>query len=750
MRAHPVPSVPAAQRLWIGDAQVDVLLREIRGRAGAGPVRRVTPKAMGVLQELAAQAGQVVTREQLLAAVWPDTLPTDDVLTQAVTQLRKAFRQTCGPDECIQTIAKTGYRLLPEVRVDAEPPASSAAVDELTAESEPPGPAEQPAAAPPRVPPHRRARLWIGMAVFATLAGAIVLAVAWQRPDRHGSAAPAPVAATATPPSAPQIITSAPGAENAPSLSPDGALVAYVAQPPGGEGAAILVQAAGQSQARALTTPPAQADDSAPAWSPDGRELAYRRTWPDGRCELRVVAATGRVERVVAACAPGDAPEFDWSPDGRTLVSGGARAGGRPARLRTLSLADGQWRDVAYSVATGDSDSMPRYRRDGRWIVFVRNSPSGDLWRIPAAGGAAERLTSLRLDLRQWHWLPDGRGVVAAHAVDGAFRLVRIDLPGGQATDLGLDDALQPAIARDRPLLAFVRSRPTYGLHRVRLPAGGPSSHVVEPLLPSSARDVLPAIAPDGRQLLFVSDRSGAQGLWYARLGDADALRMLAGVAPRTRIAPSWSPDSRHALVPALAADGRKILVEVEPATGRVQVLPAPVDDPVQALYTSIAHELLVLASDRSGRQSLVRFDRRSQPWRRLATLDDVSRADIDRGRVVFSRPGRAGLWTADATLDPAGVRVLEAGRPGPVQYRMWDIASDGRIATLMQTQDCAVRLALGAEGRPPSTRCLDTRQRAAINGYSLAPSGDEAFVSLVTTEEADIGLLPLALSGRK
>ncbi|PSD26087.1 hypothetical protein C7E12_18730, partial [Stenotrophomonas maltophilia] len=55
-------------------------------------------------------AAQPVTTAAL-PEVWPDTLPTNDVLTQAVTQLRKAFSNDDDSGQAyIETIAKTGYR----------------------------------------------------------------------------------------------------------------------------------------------------------------------------------------------------------------------------------------------------------------------------------------------------------------------------------------------------------------------------------------------------------------------------------------------------------------------------------------------------------------------------------------------------------------------------------------------------------------------------------------------------------------
>ena len=57
----------------------------------------------------------MVSREALFERVWPDTMPTDDVLTQAVAQLRKAFADDRDAPRYIETISKGGYRLLADV-----------------------------------------------------------------------------------------------------------------------------------------------------------------------------------------------------------------------------------------------------------------------------------------------------------------------------------------------------------------------------------------------------------------------------------------------------------------------------------------------------------------------------------------------------------------------------------------------------------------------------------------------------------
>lgn len=102
-------------RLRVGVCTVDVASREVHV-PGAKRTPRLAPKALAVLLALARQPGQVVTREQLLAEVWPDTLPTNDVVTQAITQVRKALASDGSERSAhIETIAKTGYRLLAPV-----------------------------------------------------------------------------------------------------------------------------------------------------------------------------------------------------------------------------------------------------------------------------------------------------------------------------------------------------------------------------------------------------------------------------------------------------------------------------------------------------------------------------------------------------------------------------------------------------------------------------------------------------------
>ena len=76
-----------------------------------GRALHVEPKIMAVLCELSAARNQLVSRERLLERVWSGVFVGDDVLTNAISLLRKALGETAGNATLIQTISRRGYRL---------------------------------------------------------------------------------------------------------------------------------------------------------------------------------------------------------------------------------------------------------------------------------------------------------------------------------------------------------------------------------------------------------------------------------------------------------------------------------------------------------------------------------------------------------------------------------------------------------------------------------------------------------------
>lgn len=729
-------STPAADRLRIGDCVVVLSSREVHG-PGTPKLQRLTPKSVGVLLVLARRAGQVVTRDELFAEVWPDTLPTNDVLTQAVTQLRKAF-SACAGDATpyIETIAKTGYRLLvPALWEEAastsvDTPADPDVEDGATAADE---------SALARLKRRRLRRYALVAVGVVLLLSTLVMAwMLWRTPAVDAGVASSQVGSRVlgSPQRPYRLITSSAAYETQPSLSPDGALVVFAVEQD--TTSSLWIQSTGNATASPLLPAPAGASDRFPVWSPNGRQIAFARFRPDGACEVLLVSATGGNPRRAARCDGTEMLSFDWSPDGRSLLFGSMTGRYASPGIRLLELDSGRWSSLAYEKGADDFDYAPRYSPDGRQIGFVRNPQVGDMWVMDADGGNAQRLTSDAAEIRGWTWLGHGE-MVFGRRVDSESRLYQLDISSRLLRDMGIDDAQSPAASRRGGNLAFTRDQPQIALFKVPLGAGAGAP---QRLFASSARDGQPMIANDGRQLAFTSDRSGTFALWWGRVGERDSLQMIEGLQPEARQPMAWSADSRSLLVSGRDAAGTPGIYEVVPEEGHWKRLPVPVTEPLQAVYGPDPGKVWVIERGEDQRMLLTVFDRTQTPWKRLAALEGASQVRYDAAgeRLLFSRLASGGLWQVAPDLSASSIKPVQAEVPSRWRYRSWAVAADGAVEYLHIGRDCTSQLtSIDGDG---ASQCLDRERFSSANGFSLSPTGDAAYVAMIVADGGNIGVM--------
>jgi DNA-binding winged helix-turn-helix (wHTH) protein len=82
----------------------------------------LTPKAFDVLLFLVQNPNRLVTKEELLQAVWGDTFVEEGNLTQYISHLRKALGGNSEDDRLIVTISRKGYQFTARVTVVAQEP----------------------------------------------------------------------------------------------------------------------------------------------------------------------------------------------------------------------------------------------------------------------------------------------------------------------------------------------------------------------------------------------------------------------------------------------------------------------------------------------------------------------------------------------------------------------------------------------------------------------------------------------------
>jgi TolB-like protein/DNA-binding winged helix-turn-helix (wHTH) protein len=151
----------------------------------------LTPKAFDVLLFLAQNPNRLVTKEELLQAVWGDTIVEEGNLTQYISHLRKALGDNSEDTRLIVTIARKGYRFTADVTVaEAADAAKQAAVQVPAAErslADTQAVLESPSdEAVPKAPKH-----WRNAAALAACA-VILVAVSGYMSWRHFAATPPP------------------------------------------------------------------------------------------------------------------------------------------------------------------------------------------------------------------------------------------------------------------------------------------------------------------------------------------------------------------------------------------------------------------------------------------------------------------------------------------------------------------------------------------------------------------------------
>ncbi len=97
------------------------LNRLVRGRS----ITHLRPQAMDLLVILAARVGRVTSKQELLDALWPDSLVSESALTTCMTDLRDVLAAAIPDATAIENIPKRGYRLvLPVEWVQPSDPAA--------------------------------------------------------------------------------------------------------------------------------------------------------------------------------------------------------------------------------------------------------------------------------------------------------------------------------------------------------------------------------------------------------------------------------------------------------------------------------------------------------------------------------------------------------------------------------------------------------------------------------------------------
>lgn len=475
---------------------------------------KLEPRVMQVLVALNRRRGDPLSREELSRLCWDGRVVGDDALVRCIGRLRKVFQR--DPAVEISSIPKVGYRLrlLSVARGAIETPPST------------PSPRSV-----------RRPLRWLltGGAV-AAIAALGLGAFVWMKP-------PGALATEAVRP-----LTSDPGVETHPALSPDGRMIAYAGGAGFGTQRDIFLRGVADGTPIRLTN--TAEDEMAPAWSPDGRRIAFVRRIPGAPCEILVAPVPQGEPRIVGRCSVESMTRLAWTRDGEILLSD------RPTRdavrrIRALSPETGRMREVTAPPATSLGDLDPVVTHRGDHMVFRRAFSYGvaDLYTSEVSGDGLRPLTRDGWKAIGYAFTSDDRTLVFSSNRGGDSGLWTVDFKRpGTPVRLGLGLLEFGRLSADKTGLLAVEA----GDYRSNLFAWRAGAEPVA-LTNGNTSDWDPDLSAAG-QLTFVSDQNGGSEIW-SKARDGQPTR-LTDLKASSVFSPRWSPNGRTIAFVA-SRDGR-------------------------------------------------------------------------------------------------------------------------------------------------------------------------------------------------
>ena len=525
----------------------------------------------------------------------------------------------------------------------------------------------QPARTSPHLGAPTRRRMLVAAGMVLALVAVAVLAIEFLRPK------PLSISVSDI-----THVTSDPGVEFQPALSPDGNEVAFVAGPIGAPHLVIRSTAniAGGGEVHLADTWPD--GEWYPTWSPDGALLRF------SGCRAQVGPAgcpwyeTGRVPGAVRpATVPQRAWSVSWSIDGARVAFTVADT------VFTASLSDPASRRLAVDPDHHALHSLA-WSPDGKLIAYVSGNPE---WRysgnvapsavrvVKADGGTPQTITADQHLNVSPVWL-DARHLLFVSDRDGPARGVYAveigpDGPRGAPRAIpGVADAHSISYAIGGRTLAFSKFSLRENIWAYPLARSAPTSiRNGRPVTTGTQMIETHDISPDGKSIVYDGNVLGDMDLYQMRLSGGQAVPLTN--YPGAEEAPRWSPDGGEIAFHHVDPSGNSEILVVPAGGGTPVRLSASHGDNLAPLWSPDGLAVLFW-STRSGhgQEWLVTRDSVRGVWHEAEPFADVDVESLDGDWA----PDGAGVlqdWDSGSVL-----RVLSRG--GHVTWRRELTASTG------------------------------------------------------------------------
>ena len=631
-------ALPQAFRL--GDFLVEPGLNRIcRGDTNT----QIRPKAMELLLYLSARQGELVSRDQLIEAIWEDNeFVGNRAVTDTISYLRKVFGDGASQPIYFQTIPKKGYRLLqPAVPVSEAArgnPQSTAPIQR------------------PRRISRRVTRFWLSI---AALTGLALMGTYIAREDVQGLPKV----------QFPEPVTTFPGSEYQPTFSPNGSKMAFVRKSPGKQ-QVVTIQSLVDPDLPLISLTDETENHSRPAWSPDGQRLAFTKEDNCGGNLILTNLQTGHSQALPSSILT-PRSHLEWSPNGRQLLYSAFRNEFEGGGLYILDLHNMQEREITYT--DGEKiDHSARWSPDGESLAFIRPATFGKrsifLWRA----GVEEEISPQGIQVSLFAWRPSGTEIVFS-SPEYPKKLLQLRLANGEVDVLETDVDF-PADINFAPDGSLFLTKIKVSLQVQSIDLAQPNFNLrPDPLIRSFRNDHSPAYNPHLDKLAFVSDRTGRPEIWQANL-DGSGQRQLTFFEGGAYV-PTWSPDGSAVAFVGWVPEEEKFQVFIQNLGSQVtdQVTDG-VDNYAGIPRWSLDGKGIYVGRERGPLWEMVYLDLASRQTRILVPHVFLAKESADGKFLYYTRSDEPGIWRFRA--DGKGSQELVVSED-PLDTQ-WDLTEDG------------------------------------------------------------------------
>lgn len=494
----------ASSVVRFGTFELDHRAGELR-RNGARV--RLQEQPLQVLAMLLERPGEVVTREELHGRLWSsDTfVDFDHGLNAAIKRLRDALGDSAENPRFVETLARRGYRFIAPVENSKQPVLAAPLITPATEATS-------------------RFRRWLPILVSALGVLLVGMSAGWHA-GRHSAAALRPMERRVTGNAPNDPVWSA-------AISPDGKYLAFSDK----NGLFLRVLASGETQHVAI------ADDlrTGPiSWFPDGnRLLAIRGRWPAGPPGLWSLSTLGGSPRKLID----DSEEAAVSPDGSQIAL--VRGDYEHEELWVMQ-SDGDQPRKIFGEKGGAYGSLA-WSPDGKRIAFFEYAnyfgKDQDDVSLAICDPATGRVEVLKEDPRfvpGLNWTRDGRLIFALseappNRADSNLwaqkMAARTYKPIGEAVRLtnGPDSKSRVTLSSNGKRLSYLRFVASPAVYVARVHGNGSILGTPERLSLAERKNFPYTWTPDGKSIIFISDRDGTRHL-YKQAADQAAPDLLVG-----------------------------------------------------------------------------------------------------------------------------------------------------------------------------------------------------------------------------